>query len=986
MKITYPGMTLRGEVRESISLDEDDLSDVEDEVFIRDGKNGYKLAEEVNVKRPLMAPRRKAGKTDINTRMKVRPPCRAFCKPCCYVVAALTTLIGLIILVVVLVSIYPLPLDRLRDWIIRRSQKVEPKVRLLPCDNLKVTDVWSINLPKLTTDSPVRTIDVDNDGTEDILFGFGTGDNHKRLPSDIFCPMFMGVSPPCEGGVIALSGINGEIIWRHWFNDTIFHLQCNADVNGDQMKDCLAIGVAGTVAVVNSRNGSKIWHRSLGNLNIFMANFIPDQNNDTVPDILASHSSLNDEKNGHLVLFSGKTGEELQKIRTPEDAKTFFMPQIFVHNSTNSFVIFGTGTPSIGGNLSIVPITDIASGKLSNWTKSIYEDKFHGVLTQSVLVDITGDKIPDIVTAMYNSSLVAIDGSTLKQIWNYTIPGTKSETDISPTPGYFNFDNVTDFLIVYQKYDDVLNHNYTQTFIIDGKKGESIYRPITGSLITQMSGLSLSLESHGYDMFLFWTAECTKMEIPKKNDLPKVQPSDVLDECRSQFNTTRILKLNVLGQFHQPPGFVIYSSENRLTKEFNSTKTPLKQLREYYKVHSKMNINSPGQSEVNEAYNVDPVPIGIRKYGSSSFRHKNRNSDTTKKYNDRTDNETPLIDEGGSLMTDRDYDWPQPDGNLLLDKIEPSFSDYPVDADAISYDNRVHRKNANRDPRSKEHRPRTKDFSSSRKKNLSDRNGGVYGYNNMNLARNRLFHDVNYVPTEIIKDTFVKNEEGRLKKSKFEQRDVNAHIDKLKEKEEIRKVINEELEEGKNSSTTLWDLESEQEMKDWVDRSYRAKRNVNYTFESTTKITSVGAILDSFNTTNSTNSIDIVFIVYWQPIGISEEEILKQDVEDCIVDKMADNSADKSVHDYQKTTDKEQRALFQQECLDEQAQLKIDFSFFDRLSQLRLGQMTVYRLRLECECEGNSSSERCAKFLPREGQSWPGYLGRFGDGVFLNRG
>lgn len=41
---TYPGMTLRGEVRESVSLDEDDLSDVEDEVFIRDGKRGYKVS------------------------------------------------------------------------------------------------------------------------------------------------------------------------------------------------------------------------------------------------------------------------------------------------------------------------------------------------------------------------------------------------------------------------------------------------------------------------------------------------------------------------------------------------------------------------------------------------------------------------------------------------------------------------------------------------------------------------------------------------------------------------------------------------------------------------------------------------------------------------------------------------------------------------------------------------------------------------------
>lgn len=40
---SYSGMTLKGEIRESISLDDDDLSDVEDEVFIRDGKNGYKV-------------------------------------------------------------------------------------------------------------------------------------------------------------------------------------------------------------------------------------------------------------------------------------------------------------------------------------------------------------------------------------------------------------------------------------------------------------------------------------------------------------------------------------------------------------------------------------------------------------------------------------------------------------------------------------------------------------------------------------------------------------------------------------------------------------------------------------------------------------------------------------------------------------------------------------------------------------------------------
>lgn len=39
---TYPGLPA-ATTRESVSLDEDEPSDIEDEVFIRDGRNGYKV-------------------------------------------------------------------------------------------------------------------------------------------------------------------------------------------------------------------------------------------------------------------------------------------------------------------------------------------------------------------------------------------------------------------------------------------------------------------------------------------------------------------------------------------------------------------------------------------------------------------------------------------------------------------------------------------------------------------------------------------------------------------------------------------------------------------------------------------------------------------------------------------------------------------------------------------------------------------------------
>ena len=78
------------------SFDDDDVSDdVEDEVFIRDGRNGFKVDEERGVKRPLMAPRRKTKVNPLHSEIRGRQPCRAFCAPCCYGFIALAAFLGL---------------------------------------------------------------------------------------------------------------------------------------------------------------------------------------------------------------------------------------------------------------------------------------------------------------------------------------------------------------------------------------------------------------------------------------------------------------------------------------------------------------------------------------------------------------------------------------------------------------------------------------------------------------------------------------------------------------------------------------------------------------------------------------------------------------------------------------------------------------------------------------------------------------------------
>lgn len=123
----------------------------------------------------------------------------------------------------------------------------------------------------------------------------------------------------------------------------------------------------------------------------------------------------------------------------------------------------GTGTPTSPGNLSVIPLKNLEDLFQENKSTTLYQDKFKGMLTQSVLVDITGDRIPDIVTSTYNSTVVAINGKSFKKIWGYTL--ANSITDMSPTPGFFNSDNVTDFMVTYQKYDNIFNYNYTEVIL-----------------------------------------------------------------------------------------------------------------------------------------------------------------------------------------------------------------------------------------------------------------------------------------------------------------------------------------------------------------------------------------------------------------------------------------------------------------------------------------------------------------------------------------
>lgn len=220
----------------------------------------------------------------------------------------------------------------------------------------------------------------------------------------------------------------------------------------------------------------------------------------------------------------------------------------------------------------------------------------------------------------------------------------------------------------------------------------------------------------------------------------------------------------------------------------------------------------------------------------------------------------------------QDYGLPGEDINSLIgENMDPlDYSSYAEDPSSFIPNRKPFLDDSNlklnaRDPRSKvdmiSEEPYTTEFISTtpefttqesnikpkqktQKKNLADKSKyGMYDYRNIYNARNRLLHDLSNLPSDILRDTYYKNRERQLRKSRFEQRDLKSHKDRMKENQELMKVIEKEKETYTNVTENLWDLESEKEMEDKQNGYYRGKREINYTAAGTVKITSVGKLL-----------------------------------------------------------------------------------------------------------------------------------------------
>lgn len=314
------------------------------------------------------------------------------------------------------------------------------------CSSLTLKPKWEVHFANMSSESAIRFIDINCDGTLDVILGFGVqGDNPdgRGFPFLHKCIFSNSSLPLCRGGIIALDGKTGKELWRKRTVHEVFAIHCALDVNRDGQVDCIVTGRGGSFFSIEPRTAEILWlaDERVTNFtwNIMTAQIVKDFDKDGVQDIIVSHGgdtryeAFQEPRGiGRLLLVSGQTGRVISLMSMPDRLETYMSPIIHRGGDGKDRVLFGSGGESIPGSLWSVELDDFAqlgfhcgstSGVLdcnlmANSTRKVVQGIRHrGASNPPALVDLTGDGVLDIVMPMYDGRVFALNGKTFSEIW-----------------------------------------------------------------------------------------------------------------------------------------------------------------------------------------------------------------------------------------------------------------------------------------------------------------------------------------------------------------------------------------------------------------------------------------------------------------------------------------------------------------------------------------------------------------------------------------
>lgn len=302
---------------------------------------------------------------------------------------------------------------------------------------------WSVRYKGMGTFSSPRVSDLNGDGVLDVIFGAGREEFQA-----------------CDSAVIALDGRDGRMLWHVSAKDQVFGSAALKDLNGDGVDDVIINGRSAEFMAIDGRTGKIIWrfNKKTGKKKwyaFYNAQFIKDQNNDGMDDILTSNGGnvwakpheAKDRPAGTILVVSARDGSLIAQASTPDKCEIYMSVSAMPMKQTNDYkIVFGTGGETVGGHLYVTTLSAVLSGDISNAVLLDASPK-NGYIAPAVWIDINGDSSEDIIANAVEGKLVAFDGKTYEQIWSVKVPDTEAYSSIAP--GYFTNDDVPDFFVSY---------------------------------------------------------------------------------------------------------------------------------------------------------------------------------------------------------------------------------------------------------------------------------------------------------------------------------------------------------------------------------------------------------------------------------------------------------------------------------------------------------------------------------------------------------
>lgn len=344
---------------------------------------------------------------------------------------------------------------------------------------------WVKELPDIGTFSSPRVADLNGDGVGDIIMGAGRAE-------------FM----HCDSAMIALNGLSGELLWKVPAEDQIFGSAALEDITGDGVVDVFLGGRSAELKAINGATGELIWEflpensaekaRKAGWFNFYNAQFIPDQNDDGIRDLLISNggdvlAEPYEPKRpaGSLLVISSADGNVLAKAEMP-DGKEIYMSVAVVEQRGQHQIIFGTGGETIGGNLFVGTLESVMREDLSD-ARKVATGPDKGFISPPVWADITGDGIHEVIALSVDGRMMAFDGNDLSLLWTANMPNTESYSSMAV--GLFTADSIPDFFIsiaagTWPKLE------WNRQFMINGQNGIIEYADSLGFYQTSTAAVA----------------------------------------------------------------------------------------------------------------------------------------------------------------------------------------------------------------------------------------------------------------------------------------------------------------------------------------------------------------------------------------------------------------------------------------------------------------------------------------------------------------